>query len=130
MLRALSLAALLAASPAMAHSGGTDANGCHNSSSGYHCHNGGGGGGGGVDDSADTGVDGALIVIGILALVGIVIGIAVVGASSGRASNDVLVCVDNGDCADGYICSGDMCRPSAVSTIKVGPTGLGVGFSW
>ena len=34
---------------AQAHSGGTDAAGCHtdNSNGSYHCHNGGGGGGGG-----------------------------------------------------------------------------------
>ncbi|MFC0158883.1 YHYH domain-containing protein [Mameliella alba] len=32
----------LGASPALAHSGGTDANGCHAGSQPYHCHNGGG----------------------------------------------------------------------------------------
>jgi hypothetical protein len=40
---------LLISTPAFAHSGGTDSNGCHtNTSTGdYHCHNSGSGGGGG-----------------------------------------------------------------------------------
>lgn len=47
----------------MAHSGGTDSNGCHSGSQPYHCHGGGSGGGGEVDPALITGL---VVVTGLL----------------------------------------------------------------
>lgn len=44
LLMAVCVLATAPATPLSAHSGGTDANGCHAGSKPYHCHGGGGGG--------------------------------------------------------------------------------------
>lgn len=70
-MRALIVAALLAAAllltpvSVVAHSGGTDANGCHAGTEPHHCHNGdseGGSGGGGGSSDALVGVAAAVMV--------------------------------------------------------------------
>ena len=77
-MRGLIVAAVLASTgPAVAHSGGTDSNGCHNSSGGHHCH----GGGGDEDVDGDT-----LTVLFVLGAIG---GLALIGyalASSQHAN--------------------------------------------
>lgn len=75
-MRALALAAALAlalaSSQALAHGGGTDSNGCHadGSTGARHCH-GSGSTGGGVSTEA-------AVVLGVLAVVGIVAGFAII----------------------------------------------------
>lgn len=80
----LILAVAVAATPsiALAHSGGTDANGCHNDSSTgtRHCHNEGGGGGGGDDLDDSTKVTILLLVLGGTALI---TGVAIWAADDG-----------------------------------------------
>lgn len=74
----LLLAALLWTFQAHAHSGGTDANGCHAGSQPYHCHGSSGGSGG----DGDT----ALIVLGVVAGLGLMIGLIWWGTSLGNAA--------------------------------------------
>lgn len=108
------LALCMAASPAWAHSGGLNAQGCHNGSEPYHCHNG----------SSDGG-DGGWI--------GLLIGIAVVGgliayltwprsgSSSSRYQPDTVYtpdpepvggesCAADDDCERGFSCASGACR--------------------
>lgn len=94
---------------------------------GKHCHGGGGLAGG--DDDFDMKTVG--LIIGIAVGVVWVTWITVAAITTDEtAGNTVLACAVDDDCAAGYSCSGDMCRPKTVSTIRVGPTGLGFGVAW
>lgn len=108
--RMLIIVALLAPARAVAHPGGTDANGCHtnHSTGNYHCH----GGGGGEAAEDDTVI---WIILGMSMLVavgGYFLMSWMMSPSSGGGGETYSGgdCQSDDDCGRLTVCRGGMCR--------------------
>ena len=92
----ITLALIFAVTPAYGHSGGTDSSGCHNSSTGRHCHS------GGSDGAGLAALGDVLIVTGVVFSVwGIIM--LVSDSSSGSLDEDATIELNEEDAKAGVL---------------------------